>query len=286
MAGSESNKTIKLTQIHQGRNSEMVSVVLQVNLVMSILLYVIFLTYLYCVSITAMNKQRPTQDPINTLIVKLLQADISRRQRQDDGNQDTPMPTSLNAPTNMEYPQHVSSAYQPKRAMADELLRQHKRYNSPRVLLSERPPLQPPPLYLMNDFEGARDSQSTNKTRQKRYAEHKSYRGEFSVCDSMSHWVTDKTTAVDIHGFEVSVLTEVDIKRSTMKQYFYETTCQTSKPVKSGCRGIDDKHWNSQCKTSQTYVRALTKFNNVMNWRWIRINTSCVCALSRKHRRT
>lgn len=262
--------------------------VLQVNLVMSILLYVIFLTYLYCVSITAMNKQRPTQDPINTLIVKLLQADISRsRQRQDEGNQNTPMLTSLNAPTDTEYPQNISpSAYQSKRAMADELLRQHKRYNSPRVLLSERPPLQPPPLYLMDDFEGARETQSTNKTRQKRYAEHKSYRGEYSVCDSKSHWVTDKTMAVDIHGNEVSVLTEVKIQQLTMKQYFYETTCQNSKPIKSGCRGIDDKHWNSQCKTSQTYVRALTKYNNKTNWSWIRINTSCVCALSRKHRRT
>ncbi|XP_062862591.1 neurotrophin-3 [Trichomycterus rosablanca] len=255
---------------------------------MSILLYVMFLTYLYCFSVTSISKQRPTQDPINTLIVKLLQADISRsRQQQDEGTQDTSLPTSINAPTNMDYPQHARpSAQQPNRAMTDELLRQHKRYNSPRVLLSERPPLQPPPLYLMDDFVSAQDSQATNKTRQKRYVEHKSYRAEYSVCDSRSRWVTDKTMAVDIHGREVSVLTEVDMVWTSMKQYFYETSCQSSKPFKSGCRGIDDKHWNSQCKTSQTYVRALTKYNNVLNWRWIRINTSCVCALSRKQRRT
>nr|AAW28864.1 neurotrophin 3 precursor, internal deletion [synthetic construct] len=60
-----------------------------------------------------------------------------------------------------------------------------------------------------------------------------------------------------------------------------------ARPVKNGCRGIDDKHWNSQCKTSQTYVRALTSENNkLVGWRWIRIDTSCVCALSRKIGRT
>lgn len=255
--------------------------VLQVNLVMSILLYVMFLTYLYCVSVTSMNKQRPTQDPINTLIVKMLQADISRsRQRQDEGAQESPFPTSIT-----ENLQNVSpSAYKPSRPMADELLSQQKRFNSPRVLLSERPPLQPPPLYLMDDFVSAQEA--ANKTRQKRYVEHKSYRGEYSVCDSKSNWVTDRTKAVDIYGHDVGVLTEVDMVKTGMKQYFFETSCDSNKPIKSGCRGIDDKHWNSQCKTTQTYVRALTTLNNVLNWRWIRINTACSCALSRKRRRT
>ncbi|NXX59838.1 NTF3 protein, partial [Scopus umbretta] len=141
-------------------------------------------------------------------------------------------------------------------------LKQQRRYNSPRVLLSDNTPLEPPPLYLMEDYIG--NSVVVNRTsRRKRYAEHKSHRGEYSVCDSESLWVTDKSSAID------------------------SLRCKEAKPVKNGCRGIDDKHWNSQCKTSQTYVRALTSENNkLVGWRWIRIDTSCVCALSRKIGRT
>uniref|UniRef100_A0A3B4Z3L9 Neurotrophin-3 n=1 Tax=Stegastes partitus TaxID=144197 RepID=A0A3B4Z3L9_9TELE len=166
---------------------------------------------------------------------------------------------------------------------------QHKRYNSPRVLLSDRPPLQPPPLYLADDFvSGGPDGAAAgNKTRKKRYAEHKSYRGEYSVCDSESQWVTDKTQAVDTRGDPVTVLAKIKTSATQdIKQYFYETRCRTPRPFKGGCRGIDDKNWNSQCKTTQTYVRALTQVRNSVGWRWIRIDTSCVCALSRKRHRT
>ncbi|KAK7129789.1 hypothetical protein R3I94_009286 [Phoxinus phoxinus] len=257
--------------------------ILQVNLVMSILLYVMFLAYLYGISASTMDKQRPTQDPINTLIIKLLQADISRSRQKPDALDVLPSPT-LNAPAVTDYKEKVSSTiYQPVTDISSELLRQHKRYNSPRVLLSERPPLQPPPLYLTNDFVSSQDG---NKTRQKRYAEHKSYRAEFSVCDSKSQWVTDRTTAVDIQGRQVTVLGSVNVGRTDIKQYFYETKCETAKHNKGSCRGIDEKHWNSQCKTSQSYVRALTQDKTWVGWRWIRIDTSCVCALSRKHRRT
>ncbi|KAM6986860.1 neurotrophin-3 [Aplochiton taeniatus] len=270
--------------------------ILQVNLVMSILLYVMVLAYLYGIQATNMDQQQPTQDPINSLIIKLLQADLTRgRQKQDQGDsRDTDVQKTLpqlglsnpSAPLeDLTSPETQSSLYQPITSLSSDLLKQHKRYNSPRVLLSDRPPLQPPPLYLMDDFVGSSDG--ANRTRKKRYAEHKSYRGEYSVCDSESQWVTDKTNAVDIRGLPVTVLGQIRTSSTAqVQQYFFETKCRTAKPFKSGCRGIDDKHWNSQCKTSQTHVRALTQDRRGVGWRWIRIDTSCVCALSRKHRRT
>ncbi|XP_064199366.1 neurotrophin-3 [Anguilla rostrata] len=267
--------------------------ILQVNLVMSILLYVMFLVYLCGIKATSMDKRKPTQDPVNTLVIKLLQADITRsKQREaeswDDAIKDAPPPPPAlpSFPEGTDYEDRKpSSFYQPVLDIGAELFKQHKRYNSPRVLLSDRPPLQPPPLYLIDDYAGSSDA--ANKTRKKRYAEHKSYRGEYSVCDSESKWVTDKTNAVDIRGHQVTVLGVIKASGGNeVKQYFYETKCRSAKPFKSGCRGIDDKHWNSQCKTSQTYVRALTSEKTSVGWRWIRIDTSCVCALSRKLRRT
>ncbi|XP_076006519.1 neurotrophin-3 [Genypterus blacodes] len=291
--------------------------ILQVNLVMSILLYVMVLAYLYGIQATNMDssrqgqqQQQPSPDPLNSLIIQLLQADLTRgklrgNQGQQGKSRDTDAQDTLpplgfpgaDAPLEdqgdveqREMEGHSNDMVdQPVILLTSELLRQHKRYNSPRVLLSDRPPLQPPPLYLGDDFvSGGWDGAAAgNKTRKKRYAEHKSYRGEYSVCDSESQWVTDKTNAVDIRGLPVTVLDKIKgTIAQDVKQYFYETRCRTAKPFKSGCRGIDDKHWNSQCKTSQTYVRALTQDRNVVGWRWIRIDTSCVCALSRKHRRT
>ncbi|XP_029604187.1 neurotrophin-3-like [Salmo trutta] len=259
---------------------------------MSMLLYVLFLAYLYGIQATHMERQQPppTQDPVNSLIIQLLQADLTRgRGRQ---TRDTSPPFGPPAVDTLlddtKFPERRSSLYQPMAGLSSDLLQQQqKHYNSPRVLLSERAPLQPPPLYSIDDYAGSSDR--TNKTRRKRYAEHKSYRGEYSVCDSQSQWVTDKTNAVDIRGRQVTVLDQIKTgtaESNFVKQYFYETKCRTAKPFKSGCRGIDDKHWNSQCKTSQTYVRALTQDRTSVGWRWIRIDTSCVCALSRKHRRT
>lgn len=286
--------------------------ILQVNLVMSILLYLMVLVYLYGIQATNMDssrpgQQQPTPDPLNSLIIQLLQADLTRGKTRGNQSQqgksrsteppDT-LPPYLSANSPLEEQGDVelwgtgghsdATADQQVMLLNSDVLRLHKRYNSPRVLLSDRPPLQPPPLYLTDDYvSGGLDGSAGNKTRKKRYIEHKSYRGEYSVCDSESQWVTNKTQAVDTRGFPVTVLAKFKISAAQdIKQFFYETRCRTPRPFKGGCRGIDDKNWNSQCKTTQTYVRALTQVGNSVGWRWIRIDTSCVCALSRKRRRT
>lgn len=296
------------------------SQILQVNLVMSILLYVMVLVYLYGIQATNMDgsrqgqqqQQQPSPDPLNSLIIQLLQADLTRAKTRGNQSQQSksrelepqdtlPPLLSTNFPSEEQGDAERWGAggrsggssegvmEQQVMLLNSDLLRQHKRYNSPRVLLSDRQPLQPPPLYLADDFVsgGAEGGAAGNKTRKKRYAEHRSYRGEYSVCDSESSWVTDKTQAVDTRGNHVTVLASIKTSATQdIKQYFYETRCRTPRPFKGGCRGIDDKNWNSQCKTTQTYVRALTQIRNTVGWRWIRIDTSCVCALSRKRHRT
>ncbi|KAM7387423.1 hypothetical protein PAMA_009848 [Pampus argenteus] len=129
-------------------------------------------------------------------------------------------------------------------------------------------------------------------------------RGEKSVCESESVWVTDKKSAIDSHGQTVTILQEIQTQTGPLKQYFYETRCrqpeQQSNASRSqgsrgaaaaakstgmgvagaGCLGVDKKQWLSECKAKQSYVRALTKdANNRTGWRWIRIDSSCVCVL-------
>ncbi|XP_068016964.1 neurotrophin-3 isoform X1 [Melanerpes formicivorus] len=264
--------------------------ILQVNKVMSILFYVIFLAYLRGIQSANMDQRSLPEESINSLIIKLIQADILKNKlsKQMVDIKESYPTTAPRADSQQETngEENVKSDFQPVISVDTDLLRQQRRYNSPRVLLSGITPLEPPPLYLTEDYIGS--SVVVNRTsRRRRYAEHKSHRGEYSVCDSESLWVTDKSSAIDIRGHQVTVLGEIKTGSSPVKQYFYETRCKEAKPVKNGCRGIDDKHWNSQCKTSQTYVRALTSENNkLVGWRWIRIDTSCVCALSRKTGRT
>ncbi|XP_077386499.1 uncharacterized protein ntf4 [Festucalex cinctus] len=122
-------------------------------------------------------------------------------------------------------------------------------------------------------------------------------RGEKSVCEAESVWVTDKKTAVDSRGQEVTVLQDIQTQTGPLKQYFYETRCRQAEQQKghgpggreasqpsgvagAGCLGVDKKQWVSECKAKKSYVRALTKdANNRTGWRWIRIDSSCVCVL-------
>ncbi|XP_041831882.1 uncharacterized protein LOC121633739 [Melanotaenia boesemani] len=125
-------------------------------------------------------------------------------------------------------------------------------------------------------------------------------RGEKSVCESVSVWVTDKETATDSEGKNVTVLKEIQTQAGPIKQFFFETRCVQAeqqhsdsnrtkgavvRPVATGlagagCLGVDKKQWVSECKPKKSFVRALTKdANNKTGWRWIRIDSSCVCVL-------
>lgn len=193
----------------------------------------------------------------------------------------------------------------------------------PRVLFSTSasPPQHPPFLLLLESglleeeqeeqeqpFEGHGDRASDRTSsqlpvrRDKRSLLMDRRRGEKSVCESESIWVTDKSTAVDAHGHNVTIMREIQTQTGPLKQFFYETRCRRAElrssdsrfrspgtgvakaagtgVAGSGCLGVDKKQWVSECKAKQSFVRALTKDqNNRVGWRWIRIDSSCVCVL-------
>ncbi|XP_078270975.1 neurotrophic factor BDNF precursor form isoform X2 [Rhinoraja longicauda] len=157
---------------------------------------------------------------------------------------------------------------------------------SSRVMLSGQVPLEPPLLFLMEEYRNYLEAANMS-ARVRRHSD-PGRRGELSVCDSISQWVTadKKKTAVDMSGQTVGVLEKILVQNGQLKQYFYETKCNPKGFTNEGCRGIDKKHWNSQCRTSQSYVRALTiDSRKKIGWRFIRIDTSCVCTLTFKRGR-
>ncbi|KAM9112992.1 neurotrophin-4 [Pangshura tecta] len=160
--------------------------------------------------------------------------------------------------------------------------------SSPRVALASRAPAEPPLLLLLEEEPGVRAGPA-NGTRRARRAggAEAARRGEMSVCDSVSLWVTDKRAAVDIRGKAVTVLSEVQTLTGPLKQYFFETKCNPAGGTTGGCRGVDRRHWLSECKAKQSYVRALTAdADKLVGWRWIRIDTACVCTLLSRAGRT
>ncbi|XP_042576268.1 uncharacterized protein LOC109049679 isoform X2 [Cyprinus carpio] len=125
--------------------------------------------------------------------------------------------------------------------------------------------------------------------RRKRQVGHSAQGIERSVCEAESVWVTNKKTAVDYRSNTVTILQEIQTQTGPLKQYFYETKCRKPDPNRKGevqavegasCLGVDKKHWMSRCETKQSYVRALTSDETKrIGWRWIRIDSSCVCVL-------
>lgn len=125
--------------------------------------------------------------------------------------------------------------------------------------------------------------------RRKRQIGHNAQGRERSVCEAENVWVTDKKTAVDHKSQTVTILPEIQTQTGPLKQYFYETRCR--KPSLegkgegqgvegAGCLGVDKKYWTSKCETKTSFVRALASdVNKRIGWRWIRINSSCVCVL-------
>ncbi|XP_034992115.1 neurotrophin-4 [Zootoca vivipara] len=158
---------------------------------------------------------------------------------------------------------------------------------SPRVTLSNSEPAEPPLLFLTED-SSTQPAQAANRTlKSKRSLDGSLRRGEMSVCDSVNVWVTNKRTAVDIRAKTVTVLSEVQTLTGPLKQYFFETKCNPAGGTASGCRGVDRRHWISECKAKQSYVRALTMDSDkIVTWRWIRIDTACVCTLLTRTGRT
>ncbi|XP_066485375.1 brain-derived neurotrophic factor-like [Tiliqua scincoides] len=109
-----------------------------------------------------------------------------------------------------------------------------------------------------------------------------SAQSQYATCDSDTLWVTDKRSAIDIRGRQVTVLSEVQTHGGTFRQYFYETRCRPASHKARGCRGVDRRYWDSKCETKQTYVKALTVDSDVVGWHFIRIDASCVCTLIRR----
>ncbi|KAG7251554.1 hypothetical protein CRUP_021653, partial [Coryphaenoides rupestris] len=192
----------------------------------------------------------------------------------------------------------------------------------PRVLFSPSasPPLHPPLLLMLESGAlpegggagggGETDGEGHGHRRIRRADLSDLRRGERSVCESESVWVTDKKTAIDNHGRTVTILPVIQTPTGPLKQYFYETRCRRAEQTMRGsyrggtaaatsasssaaggagpglgvagssCLGVDKKQWKSECKAKHSFVRALAKdANNRMGWRWIRIDSSCVCVL-------
>ncbi|PIK38399.1 prepro-neurotrophin [Apostichopus japonicus] len=168
----------------------------------------------------------------------------------------------------------ISSAYTVPKVQSVNEFQTFPTYVSHRVAFSMNVP---PAIPSADDFPTASDELDEHG-RYKRRAHSPTLR---SVCDFNQVW-RKKTWAIDILGENITVLTNITTNGNIkVYQYFYETTCSSRG---HSCRGIDHKHFDSQCMTKKSWVFAMVRNSRgEEGWNWISIDTACNCGYERKN---
>ncbi|XP_064594869.1 uncharacterized protein LOC135461622 [Liolophura sinensis] len=110
----------------------------------------------------------------------------------------------------------------------------------------------------------------------------------YPVCPSRNEWRLIYT-ARDINNTAVELFQPQD--GSEGQQWFYTVSCDQTRitalnpTCPSCCTGIDHRRFSSECLTMKSYVIALVKRqqDTFFDWNWIKVESSCSCAITRKH---
>lgn len=168
-----------------------------------------------------------------------------------------------------------SSAYPVPKVQSVSDFQTFPTYVSHRVAFSKDVP---PAIPSADDFPTANDELDEHG-RFKRRAHPLAMR---SVCDIDQSW-RKRTWAIDILGENITVLSNITTNGNIkVHQWFYETTC---KSLGHSCRGIDRRHFDSQCMTKKSWVFAMVRNGRgEEGWNWISIDTACNCGFRTKTR--
>ena len=116
--------------------------------------------------------------------------------------------------------------------------------------------------------------------REKKETTHPREHHHVHVCDQVSGWVV-LDYAEDSWGNNVTIVQEIDVGGVRVNQFFYETRCREER---NPCTGIDTSKYRSQCRNKYSWVYANVYHGNTIGWRFIRISSSCNCALQKRSR--
>ncbi|CAL8325744.1 unnamed protein product [Merluccius merluccius] len=174
---------------------------------------------------TAANHRAGQQRREQTAVGDLLSTSPQEQHRTSHHRTRRPhRPPASQAPATGSVSQSLSPLDLPIPEVDPKVFSKRRFRSSPRVVFSDVPPSHDVPEG--KDSESGGDGGGGGGARgsrvRRRVPEH---RGEYSVCDSISHWVDNRTTATDIAGNEVTVLPNVRIENLVKRQFFYETTC-------------------------------------------------------------